>query len=176
MGNSSGSKCYNRGISALQMNLAVRINELLLRDTSPERRGVWRWVSRLMPAGLTGVKIALAVVLLAEAATDNGILDGLTAEMNTVLAVRFGRGLSAENAAIALAAVVLIQDGGTRAMSILQKTLEVAMKPLLSERYRKGRTDEKQEWEAWLERQRQTGISDWNPDDPPPSDGNGHKE
>ena len=129
-----------------------------------------------MPAGLAGVKIALAAVLLADAAAADGILDGLTAEMNTILSARFGRGLSSENAAIALAAVVLIQDGGQRGMSILQKTLEVAMKPLLSERYHKGRTDEKQEWEAWLERQRHAGISGWNPDDPPPSDRNGNKE
>lgn len=157
------------------MSLASRINELLLRDAPPERRGVWGWVTRLMPAGLAGVKIALAVALLADAAVTDGILDGLTAEMNTILSARFGRGLSSENAAIALAAIVLIQDGGKRGMSILQRTLEVAMKPLLSERYQKGRTDEKQEWEAWLERQREAGISDWNPDDPPPSDRNGHK-
>ena len=90
------------------MSLASRINELLLRDAAPERQGIWRWVTRLMPAGLAGVKIALAAVLLADAAAADGILDGLTAEMNTILSARFGRGLSSENAAIALAAVVLL--------------------------------------------------------------------
>ena len=156
------------------MSLASRINELLLREAAQERQGFWRWVTRAMPAGLAGVKIALAVVLLADAA--GGILDGLTAEMSAILSARFGGSLSSENAAIALAAVVLAQDGGKRGMSILQRTLELAMKPLLSERYQKGRTDKQQEWKAWLERQRQAGISDWNADDPPPSDGNGHKQ
>jgi hypothetical protein len=154
------------------MSLANRINELLTREAVPERQGVWRWVSRLMPAGLTGVKIALAMVLLAEAATGDGILGDLNTQMNTVLAARFGKGLSPENAAIALAAVVVLQDGGTRGMSILQKTLEVAMKPLLKERYQKGQEDKQQEWESWLNRQREAGASEWNPDDPPPSDVN----
>ena len=183
------------------MSLANRINELLTRDAAPERKGIWRWVYQLMPAGLTGVKIALAVVLLAEAATDDGLLDGLTAEMNALLSVRFGRGLSPENAAIALAAVVLLQDGGKRGMSILQKTLEAAIKPLLTERFQKGMEvglergleqglerglevgleqglergiEENQRlWEEWLERQRDSG---WNPDDPPPSEKNGHNK
>ena len=170
------------------MSLSSKINEFLTREVAPERRGVWRWVSRITPAGLTGLKIALAAALLANAATD-GALGDLTAQFDTILAARFGKGLSPENTAIALAAVVLLQDGGKRAMSILQKTLEVAMKPLLNERYHKGQEDgleqgweqgleqgerrRQQEWEAWLERQRQAGISGGDPDDPPPSDSNG---
>ena len=157
------------------MSLANKINELITREAPPERRGVWRWVSRIAPAGLAGLKIALAVALLAEAATD-GALGDLAAQLDTVLAARLGKGLSPENTAIALAAVVLVQDGGKRGMSILQRTLEAAMKPLLSERYQKGREDEKQEWESWLERQREAGISGGNPDDPPPSDKNGREE
>ena len=163
------------------MSLANKINELLTREAAPERRGVWRWVSRIMPAGLTGLKIALAVGLLANAATDGGLLDDSMAELNTVLAARFGRGLSTENMAIALAAIVLLQDGGNRLMSILQRTLEVAMKPLLSERYLKGQEEglekgleEKQrEWEAWLMRRRESGEFAWDDEDPPPSNGDG---
>ena len=162
------------------MNLASKINELIIRDSPPARQGVWRWVSRVMPAGLTGLKIALAAALLADAAATDGILGEAMAQVNPVLTARFGRGLSSEDAAIALAAVVLVQDGGTRGMSILQRTLEIAMKPLLSERFQKGMevgmekgvekgVEENQRlWEEWLNRQREAGKSDWD-DDPPPS-------
>ena len=185
------------------MSLANKINELLTREATPERRGVWRWVSRIMPAGLTGLKIALAAALLVNAATDGGLLDDSMAELNAVLAARFGRGLSTENMAIALAAIVLFQDGGNRLMSILQRTLEVAMKPLLNERYQKGQEEgleeglergmergleeglekglekgleEKQrEWEAWLMRRRESGEFAWDDEDPPPSNGDGRE-
>ena len=60
-------------------------------------------------------------------------------------------------------------------MSILQKTLEVAMKPLLNERYQKGRRIKQQEWEAWLKRQQESYGFTWDENDPPPSYSNDRK-
>ena len=64
-------------------------------------------------------------------------------------------------------------------MSILQKTLEVAMKPLLNERYQKGQEQgerrKQQEWEAWLKRQQESYGFTWNENDPPPSYSNGRE-
>ncbi len=65
-------------------------------------------------------------------------------------------------------------------MSIAQKALKFAMRPLLNERHRtglsegrtegrvEGRTETQKEWEEWLERQREAGTIDLQPDDPPP--------
>ena len=62
---------------------------------------------------------------------------------------------------------------------LLQRTLEVAMKPLLNERYLKGQEEgleEKQrEWEAWLMRRRESGEFAWDDEDPPPSNGDGRE-
>ena len=69
-------------------------------------------------------------------------------------------------------------------MSIAQKALKFAMRPLLNERHRtglsegrtegrvegraEGRTETQKEWEEWLERQREAGAIDLRPEDPPP--------
>ena len=60
-------------------------------------------------------------------------------------------------------------------MSIAQRALRLAIRPLLNERHRtgivegrsEGRSEERQEWEAWLERQQEAGTT-WRTDDPPP--------
>ena len=71
----------------------------------------------------------------------------------------------------ALAAIVLLDDGGKRAMSIAQKALRLAIRPLLNERYRTGRAlgmaEKQKEWEAWLRLQQEAGVT-WPVDDPPP--------
>ena len=58
-------------------------------------------------------------------------------------------------------------------MPVLQKTLEIAMKPLLNERYQKGQEqgweEKQQEWESWLKRQQESVGFTWNDNDPPPS-------
>ena len=96
---------------------------------------------------------------------------------------------------IALAVTLLLDGGGTRAMSIARKALKFAMRPLLNERHQtglvegriegrtegrvegrtegliEGRTETQKEWEEWLERQRQDGTIDLRPDDPPPGTG-----
>ena len=61
-------------------------------------------------------------------------------------------------------------------MSIAQRALRLAIRPLLNERHRTGRVEghvegrskERQEWEAWLRRQQEAGAT-WHSDDPPPS-------
>ena len=68
-------------------------------------------------------------------------------------------------------------------MSIAQRALRLAIRPLLNERHRtglvegrsegrvegrsEGRSEERQEWEAWLERQQEAGAT-WHTEDPPP--------
>ena len=60
-------------------------------------------------------------------------------------------------------------------MSIAQRALRLAIRPLLNERHRtgivegrvEGRSEERQEWEAWLERQQESGAT-WRTEDPPP--------
>ena len=88
--------------------------------------------------------------------------------------------------------MVLLDDGGKRAMSIAQRALRLAIRPLLNERHQTGRVEgraegrvegraegrvegnvegrgeERQEWEAWLRRQQEAGTT-WRADDPPPS-------
>ena len=71
---------------------------------------------------------------------------------------------------------------------LLQRTLEVAMKPLLIERYQrgleegleegleKGLEEKQREWEAWLMRRRESGEFTWDDEDPPPSNGNGREK
>ena len=82
-------------------------------------------------------------------------------------------------------------------MSIAQKALQFAIRPLLNERHRtgfaqgrvdgwvegriegqvegrvegkvEGRTETQNEWETWLRRQQDAGAT-WRPDDPPPGD------
>ena len=81
-------------------------------------------------------------------------------------------------------------------MSIAQRALRLAIRPLLNERHQTGRVEglnegraegrvegraegrvegnvegrgeERQEWEAWLRRQQEAGTT-WRADDPPPS-------
>ena len=52
-------------------------------------------------------------------------------------------------------------------MSITQKALKFAMRPLLNERHQTGRIEERKEWEEWLKRQRDAGVT-FIDDDPPP--------
>ena len=56
-------------------------------------------------------------------------------------------------------------------MSIAQRALRLAIRPLLNERHQtglvEGRSEERQEWEAWLERQQEAGTT-WRAEDPPP--------
>ena len=52
-------------------------------------------------------------------------------------------------------------------MSIAQKALRLAIRPLLNERHRTGRSENQKEWEAWLQRRQEDGIT-WPADDPPP--------
>ena len=56
-------------------------------------------------------------------------------------------------------------------MSIAQKALRLAIRPLLNERHRTGMTRgevvKQKEWEAWLQRQQEAGAT-WHTDDPPP--------
>ena len=56
-------------------------------------------------------------------------------------------------------------------MSIAQRALRLAIRPLLNERHRtgivEGRSEERQEREAWLERQQEAGAT-WHTEDPPP--------
>ena len=65
-------------------------------------------------------------------------------------------------------------------MSIAQKALQFAIRPLLNERHRtgfaqgrvegwvEGRAETQNEWETWLRRQQNAGAT-WRPDDPPPA-------
>ena len=60
-------------------------------------------------------------------------------------------------------------------MSIAQRALRLAIRPLLNERHQtgrvegnvEGRSEERQEWEVWLRRQQEAGAT-WHADDPPP--------
>ena len=56
-------------------------------------------------------------------------------------------------------------------MSIAQKALQFAIRPLLNERHRtgfaQGQVETQNEWETWLRRQQNAGAT-WPPDDPPP--------
>ena len=56
-------------------------------------------------------------------------------------------------------------------MSIAQKALQFAIRPLLNERHRtgfaQGRAETQNEWETWRRSQQNAGAT-WCPDDPPP--------
>ena len=56
-------------------------------------------------------------------------------------------------------------------MSIAQKALQFAIRPLLNERHRtgfaQGQAETQHEWETWLRRQQNAGAT-WPPTDPPP--------
>ena len=60
-------------------------------------------------------------------------------------------------------------------MSIAQKALQFAIRPLLNERHRtgfaqgrvEGQVETQHEWETWLRRQQDAGAT-WSPTDPPP--------
>ena len=159
------------------MGLATKISELLtgMDDGPPgppsERRGFWGGLWRLVSPGLAGIKLALAAVALLDAAATSGLLGAAAAEVSQAIAAQIGRGAAPGTAAIALAAVVLLDDGGKRAMSIAQKALRLAIRPLLNERHRTGMTQgevvKQKEWEAWLQRQQEAGAT-WHTDDPPP--------
>ena len=170
------------------MGLATKISELLTgADDGPpgsptpspapsERRGFWGGLWRLAAPGLAGVKLALAAVALLDAAATSGLLGASAAEISQALAAQIGRGAAPGTAAIALAALVLLDDGGKRAMSIAQKALRLVMRPLLNERHRTGmavgevagQSRKQEEWEAWLQRRQEDGIT-WPADDPPPA-------
>ena len=170
------------------MSLARKISELLTNDeATSERRGIWGALLRLAAPSVVGVKVALAAVALADGLARSGALGETAAQASTTLAAQIGRGASPESAAMALAAIVLLDDGGKRAMSIAQRALRLAIRPLLNERHQtglvegrseglvegrsegrvEGRSEERQEWEAWLERQQEAGTT-WRTEDPPP--------
>ena len=179
------------------MGLATKISELLTREAArPERRGFWGALLRLAAPGLAGVKIALAAITLLEAMAASGLLGETAAGVSALLAAQIGRGLaSPATTATALALIVILDDGGKRAMSIAQKALQFAIRPLLNERHRtgfaqgrvdgwvegriegqvegrvegkvEGRAETQHEWETWLRRQQNAGAT-WPPTDPPP--------
>ena len=162
------------------MSLARKINDLLTReDVLAERRGMLATMLRLASPSLAGVKIMLAAATLANALATSGVLGETAAQVSAAIASKIGRGASPEVTMIALATVVLLHDGGTRAMSIAQRALKLAMRPLLNERYQtglsegsaegrvEGRTENQEEWEEWLERQRDAGATLVD-DHPPP--------
>ena len=115
---------------------------------------------------------------------EGGALGTTATQVSAAIAAKIGKGATPEATVIALAVTVLLHDGGTRAMSIAQKALKFAMRPLLNERHRtglsegrtegrvegraEGRTETQKEWEKWLERQREAGAVNLQPDDPPP--------
>ena len=155
------------------MSLARRINELLTGDDDPaERRGVWGAILRFTSPSLAGIKITLAATALVQALAEGGALGTTATQVSAAIAAKIGKGATLEATVIALAVTVLLHDGGTRAMSIAQKALKFAMRPLLNERHRtglsEGRTETQKEWEKWLERQREAGAVNLQPDDPPP--------
>ena len=164
------------------MSLARKINDLLTgEDTLAERRGMLAAILRLASPSLVGIKIMLAIATLANASATGGALGETAAQVSAAIASKIGRGATPEATMIALAVLVLLHDGGGKAMSITQKALKFAMRPLLNERHQTGliegrtegrtegrevgRTEERQEWEEWLERQRDAGVT-WV-DDPP---------
>ena len=157
------------------MGLATKISELLTREAArPERRGFWGALLRLAAPGLAGVKIALAAITLLEAMAASGLLGETAAGVSALLAAQIGRGVaSPATTATALALIVILDDGGKRAMSIAQKALQFAIRPLLNERHRtgfaQGQVETQHEWETWLRRQQDAGAT-WRPDDPPPGD------
>ena len=160
------------------MSLTTKISELLSRaddadgDRPPsERRGFWGWLGRVIAPGLAGVKLALAVVTALEVAAGSGALGEAASEVSQAIAAQIGRGAPPGTAALALAAIVLLDDGGKRAMSIAQKALRLAIRPLLNERHRTGRAEMQQEWEAWLQQQQEAGAT-WHTDYPPPGQPN----
>lgn len=152
------------------MSLARKISELLIRDDAPsERRGIWGAILRFTSPSLAGVKILLAATALANALAAGGALGETAGQVGAAIASKIGKGVAPEVTVIALAVAVLLHDGGTRAMSIAQRALKFAMRPLLNERYRTGRTENQKEWEAWLQRQQEAGAVNLRDDDPPPS-------
>ena len=165
------------------MGLATKISELLTREAArPERRGFWGALLRLAAPGLAGVKIALAAITLLEAMAVSGLLGETAAGVSALLAAQIGRGVaSPATTATALALIVILDDGGKRAMSIAQKALQFAIRPLLNERHRtgfaqgrvegrvEGQVETQNEWETWLQRRQDAGTT-WPPDDPPPGD------
>ena len=167
------------------MSLARRINELLTGDDDPaERRGIWGSILRFTSPSLAGIKIMLAATALVQALAEGGVLGATATQVSAAIAAKIGKGATPEATVIALAVTVLLHDGGTRAMSIAQKALKFAMRPLLNERHQtglsegriegrvegrvEGRTEAQKEWEEWLERQREAGAVNLQPDDPPP--------
>ena len=163
------------------MSLARKISELITQDGAPaERRGIRGALLRLAAPGVAGIKVTLAAVALADALARSGTLGEAAAQASATIAAQIGRGAPPESAAMALAAMVLLDDGGKRAMSIAQRALRLAIRPLLNERHQTGRVEgrveghvegrskERQEWEAWLRRQQEAGAT-WRSDDPPPS-------
>ena len=163
------------------MSLARRINELLTGDNDPaERRGIWGAILRFTSPSMAGIKIMLAATTLVQVLAEGGVLGATATQVGAAIAAKIGKGATPETTVIALAVIVLLHDGGTRAMSIAQKALKFAMRPLLNERHQtgliegrtegrvEGRTETQQEWEEWLERQREAGAVNLQPDDPPP--------
>ena len=161
---------YNH--AGLIMSLARKINELLTRDDAlAERRGIWGAILRFTSPSLAGLKILLAITALANVLAAGGALGETAGQVSAAIASKIGRGAAPEATVIALAVTVLLHDGGTRAMSIAQKALKFAIRPLLNERHQtgfhEGRVENQKEWEKWLERRRDAGIA-WPDDDPPP--------
>ncbi len=87
---------------------------------------------------------------------------------------KIGRGAPPQTATVTLAAIVLLHDGATRAMSIAHKALTLAIKPLLNERHQaglsEGRAEERAEWQQWLRRRNEAETHGRPFDEPPPGE------
>ena len=104
------------------MSLARKINDLLTReDTLAERRGMLAAVLRLASPSLAGIKIMLAVATLTNALATGGALGETAAQVSAAIASKIGQGATPEATMIALAVLVLLHDGGGRAMSITHR-------------------------------------------------------
>ena len=182
------------------MRLARTINELLTGEGEPaQKQGIWQTILRNVPRGLVGLKIILAITVLAEVIPANGMLGEALAQISAAIAAKIGKGVPPYTTTVALAAIVLLHDGATRAMSIAHKALTLAIKPLLNERHQaglseghqaglseghqaglseghqaglsEGRAEERAEWQQWLRRRNEAEAQGRLFDEPPPGEG-----
>ena len=174
------------------MRLARTINELLTGEGEPaQKQGIWQTILRNVPRGLVGLKIILAITVLAEVIPANGMLGEALAQISAAIATKIGKGVPPYTTTVTLAAIVLLHDGATRAMSIAHKALTLAIKPLLNERHQaglseghqaglseghqaglsEGRAEERAEWQQWLRRRNEAEAHGRPFDEPPPGEG-----
>ncbi len=170
------------------MRLARTINELLTGESEQaQKQGIWQTILRNVPRGLVGLKIILAIAVLAEVIPANGMLGEALAQISAAIATKIGKGVPPYTTTVTLAAIVLLHDGATRAMSIAHKALTLAIKPLLNERHQaglseghqaglsegrsEGRAEERAEWQQWLRRRNEAETHGRPFDEPPPGEG-----